>query len=665
MAVHMHTIASIEDVLKVAARFPVFPCNASKKPLTPNGFYDATQSESQIRAWWGQHPAALVGVPTGATTHLVVLDYDPDKATGVTHQWLQNVSAALMGTLSHTTRRNGRHYLFTSTESYASGKDIWAGGEQRPGLDVRADGGYIIWWPLHGGHAEGEMQSLPASILQDRRRVRYDAPVPMAATGIIVSESNWGADRAKVIKALPFINPEDRDLWVKVGLAIHTASSGSDDGFAVWHHWSAGQYSGTTPATYVSERDCRYAWSSFNRHISGKQLLVTLGSLFAIAKAAGFETKAPTPVVPDDGRFAPFDPGVYEDLPPELAPEEWSEPVVVKEPVGVAAGSSISFSDIEPILDSAYLIKGVIQANSLTMMVGASGDGKSFFTIDAMMAVATGEKWYGHKVNRGLVVYVAAEGGMGINNRFAAVKQKRILTGGSIELVKAAVNLMDPVECDALVKLIRNAESKHGEPCACVVFDTLARCMSGDENATEDMNAAVKGADGIRTAIGCTVIVVHHYGKDASRGARGSTVLKAAVDTEISFEVRGETRFAKSTKQRDLEGGVEFPFELETVFLGTDREGEQVTSCVVRKLQGADIPLPAKKPPSGLAQVKLYRHLEELKDGGANGIWTAAELRKMARDLGITKTTAQELPITLSGSGHLKKIGGAYALVDE
>jgi len=122
---------------------------------------------------------------------------------------------------------------------------------------------------------------------------------------------------------------------------------------------------------------------------------------------------------------------------------------------------------------------------------------------------------------------------------------------------------------------------------------------------------------------------------------------------------------AKTTKQRDLEGGIEFAFDLETIFLGTDMEGEQVTSCVVRKLEGNDIPVPAKKPPSGAAQVKLYRHLQELKDGGASGIWTAAELRKMAREMGITKTTAQDLPITLAGSGHLKNIGGAYALVNE
>jgi len=664
MATRMHAVADIQEVLRIASQFPVFPCDSNKRPLTRNGFYDASQDEKQIFAWWNAHPEALVAVPTGHKSGLVVIDLDPEKAQGAANAWVQDHSAALMWTRSHTTRRDGKHWLFRSREQYASGADVWLDGIKRTGLDIRGEGGYIIWWPAHGGQEVGDIADLPPDLLEDRRRVVLDSPPPKATNKLLVSDTNWAASRDRVMAALPYLDPEDRDLWIKVGQALHIASGGIEDGFHIWHHWSAGNMHAHAISTYVNERDCRYAWASFNQRIEGKTL-VTLGTVFALAYAQGLPRHVNVPELPDDGRFAPFDPSVYEDLPPELTPEEWSEPAEPKAVAVAAAGSSIAFADIQPILNSAYLIKGVIQANSLTMMVGASGDGKSFFTIDAMMAVATGSAWYGHKVNRGLVVYVAAEGGMGINNRFAAVKQKRILAGAPVELVKAAVNLMDPVECDALVQLVRSAESKHGEQCACIVFDTLARCMSGDENSTEDMNAAVKGADGIRAAIGCTVIVVHHFGKDASRGARGSTVLKAAVDTEISFEVRGETRVAKSTKQRDLEGGIEFAFELETIYLGTDFEGEQVTSCVVRKLEGHDVPVPAKKPPSGAAQVKLYRHLQELKEAGATGIWTAAELRKFGRELGITKQAAQNLPITLSGSGHLKNVGGAYALVEE
>ena len=661
MMTGIHAVADIEDVLRVATQFPVFPCDSQKRPLTKNGFYDATLDEQQIRAWWKQHPDALVGVPTGSRTCLIVVDFDPGKADGAATAWIQEHSSAISSTRTHHTRRDGRHWAFTSRELYASGADVWLGGVKRRGIDVRAEGGYIIWWPAHGGQATGEIQALPAAMLADRVRIMPSNTAPQTGQQMLVSDSNWAAKRERVIAALAFVDPSDRDQWVKIGQGIHVASAGSEDGFQIWHHWSAGGFTGQVPDTYLNINDCRYAWSSFNRRLEGKATIVTLGTLFALAYAAGLPRQETIPEIPD-GRFPAFDPGVYEDLPPELTPEEWSEPKII--PIEQTV-NSIGFRDIEAILDSRYLIKGAILSNSLTMMVGASGDGKSFFTIDACLAIATGTAWYGHKVNRGLVVYVAAEGGVGINNRFAAVKQKRHMTTAPIELVKAAIDLMDPAECQAVIGLVRTAEAKYGEKCAAIVFDTLARCMSGDENNTEDMNAAVKGADAIRAALGCTLILVHHFGKDAARGARGSSVLKAAVDTEISFEMRGECRVAKTTKQRDLEGGIEFAFELETVYLGADSEGDQVTSCVVRRLEGADVPIPAKKAPKGGAQIKLYRHLEELVLQGNRGPWTAPELRKMAREMGITKQTAHDLPLTLSGSGHLKIFGGAYVLVNE
>ena len=68
---------------------PVFPCLAkpkgdkkAKSPHTPQGFYDATTSLEQIKAWWEKWPDALVGLRTGATTGLSVLDGDIDSGTG-------------------------------------------------------------------------------------------------------------------------------------------------------------------------------------------------------------------------------------------------------------------------------------------------------------------------------------------------------------------------------------------------------------------------------------------------------------------------------------------------------------------------------------------------------------------------------------------------------
>jgi hypothetical protein len=53
----------------------VFPCDANKQPLTPNGFYDASIDESTISKWWRRFPDALPGIWPGIS-HIVVIDLD-------------------------------------------------------------------------------------------------------------------------------------------------------------------------------------------------------------------------------------------------------------------------------------------------------------------------------------------------------------------------------------------------------------------------------------------------------------------------------------------------------------------------------------------------------------------------------------------------------------
>ena len=67
------------------------------------------------------------------------------------------------------------------------------------------------------------------------------------------------------------------------------------------------------------------------------------------------------------------------------------------------------------------------------------------------------------------------------------------------------------------------------------MLDTLARTMSGDENAQQDMNRYVAACDRIREETGATELVVHHVGKDAKRGSRGSTVLPGAIEAEFTI----------------------------------------------------------------------------------------------------------------------------------
>ncbi|UWS79977.1 helicase RepA family protein [Phaeobacter sp. G2] len=111
-----------------------------------------------------------------------------------------------------------------------------------------------------------------------------------------------------------------------------------------------------------------------------------------------------------------------------------------------------------------------------------------------------------------------------------------------------------------------------------VVVDTMARSMGGgDENSSRDVSQFVANIDAIRTQTGAHVLVIHHSGKNAEAGARGSSALRAAIDTEIAITDRQIT----CAKQRDMEFPNRLFFNLESVELGRDRDGEPVTSAVV------------------------------------------------------------------------------------
>lgn len=123
---------------------PIFPAAPSKAPLTPHGFRDASTDPEQISAWWQRWPDALVAVPTGRQSGILVVDIDPEALPWYERQEWQ------CGRI-HRTRR-GLHLLYRMPDT-----PIGCSSAGFPkGVDIRADGGYIIWWPSHGGEIIGD-----------------------------------------------------------------------------------------------------------------------------------------------------------------------------------------------------------------------------------------------------------------------------------------------------------------------------------------------------------------------------------------------------------------------------------------------------------------------------------------------------------------------------
>jgi hypothetical protein len=252
------------------------------------------------------------------------------------------------------------------------------------------------------------------------------------------------------------------------------------------------------------------------------------------------------------------------------------------------------------------LIEDFLDEGALSVFYGDSGGGKTFGALDMAFHVAAGLDWNGKGVKHGLVVYIAAEGGKRIKRRIAALKKRYLDEHGNdapqplFALVRYQIDLRSSnADLDNLIALVRDAEEKTGEKCVWLIVDTLSRAMAGgDENSPVDMGRIVAAADRFRAEIGAHFTYVHHTGKDAARGARGHSLLRAATDTEVEFAASSLTL----TKQRDGELGFQIAFELIDVVIGKDPDGLWIKSAVVSWKAG-QMAAPNKKPkvpPRGL-----------------------------------------------------------------
>lgn len=244
------------------------------------------------------------------------------------------------------------------------------------------------------------------------------------------------------------------------------------------------------------------------------------------------------------------------------------------------------YIEIQPSLGTLDFVEGLLCEAGMSVIYGESNCGKTFFMTDLAFHIAAGRRWREAEVEQGGVIYVALEGGFGIRNRIAAIrKHYQVFEPIPLGILPCMLNLLDAnADTQPLIDLILAAAKEIGMPVRLIIIDTLSRAMNGgNENAPEDMGSLVRSCDKIREQTGAHVAFVHHSGKDAARGARGHSLLRAATDTEVevSREEGSAVSVAKVTKQRELEIEGEFGFTLKQVALGLNRRGKEVQSCVV------------------------------------------------------------------------------------
>ncbi len=209
--------------------------------------------------------------------------------------------------------------------------------------------------------------------------------------------------------------------------------------------------------------------------------------------------------------------------------------------------------DLLNLPDPEYLIEDIIDMDTLCMLYGPSGTGKSFVALSLAHAVSTGSDWMGHKCRKGKVLYICCEGLKGMKLRYKAIVKEQGEFGEAIFL-GPIVDFFGTIDGELMASQLNDMEFNPD----LIIVDTLARTFGeGRENETDQMNQYINNLDRMRNALGgCTVLLVHHTGKDTSRGARGSSSLPAAIDTSIecnAIDVGKEKNITlTSEKEKDL-----------------------------------------------------------------------------------------------------------------
>jgi hypothetical protein len=270
---------------------------------------------------------------------------------------------------------------------------------------------------------------------------------------------------------------------------------------------------------------------------------------------------------------------------------------------------AIPWHDMDrPAAEHEWLVKGWLTRYERAMLVGPSKSGKSFLALDIAFAVARGTDFFGHKVRRGLVLYQAGEGRLGLKKRVRAYRSHNGLKPEDdvpFVLLPTRIDLYGSDDhTNALIEEAAHWQRVYAaHRLELFIVDTYSAATPGaNENASEDVSKILARADRLSEAIGAAVLIVHHKNAAGSR-PRGHSSVFANLDSVIDCEleeglkdagepyqdnITGETRYrrrpirvAELTKQKDEEDGERLRFVLKSVQVGVDADGDPVTSCVV------------------------------------------------------------------------------------
>lgn len=222
-----------------------------------------------------------------------------------------------------------------------------------------------------------------------------------------------------------------------------------------------------------------------------------------------------------------------------------------------------------------WIIKKILPRAELAVIFGESGSGKTFLTLELALSIARGLDWNGYKTKIGRVVYCCAEDISGFRSRCIAYGKRYLIEKGSLDnfkIIEKLPNFLHDEDPKLLAQSIGHADI--------IVIDTFARVMPGGREDGEDMGNAIARLQALHKATDALIILIHHSGKDQSKGSRGWSGLKAAADIEIEVTGLDNPHKATITKQKNDARGMEWGFNLFPYTIGIDEDGDEISSCI-------------------------------------------------------------------------------------
>jgi KaiC/GvpD/RAD55 family RecA-like ATPase len=495
-------------------------------------------TEGEIVEQWERTPRANVGLVTGAVSDLIVLDIDdPNNPAAAT--LLASLSGAPMPVAVTGRNGGGLHLYF----SYA-GRKLANFTNPAVGMDGRGDGGYVV------------------------------APPSLHASG---QSYRWHSDSHGAAAALS--EAPEAVLRLFGGGSAPSLLTETGDGFTAYGRQAFDDELTDVRSTPEGGRNDRLNRAAFSIgqlvQSDDVPLLIAERELVAAGVAAGLPVDDVERTVRsglEGGARNPRSLGASDRAKAAAAVKDNRHALPVE-----------FFGEIEAALTNNWLVRDLIPQNALVLIYGAPGSGKSFLIADIALRIAADMDVDGRAVQPCPTVYVAAEGQTGFRKRVKAFQKKHAAPNNvPFALVPSSVDLFDAKsDLPRLFDAIDDAAARFDQQPGLIVVDTLAATFgSGDEN-TKDMVGYVNNLAKLRDRYSATVAVVHHRPKDHTNNTpRGHGSLAGAMDTILLVEA-SKLKIATVTKQKDAEAELPITFDLETVMLGHDDDGEPVTSAVV------------------------------------------------------------------------------------